>query len=79
MFRVVPNRRVARWLFAATLLCLMASIAHAQREVDRIDVFERRDEARQVRQGKGRSQHPEGGANHWIGRNRSASFKLPRR
>ena len=54
-------------------------ITDTQRKVDRVDVFERRDDVRQMRQAIGSRQYRESGTNHWMGRNRSASFKLPRR
>ena len=55
-------------------------VANAEREVDRVDVFERRRRetagARARRPARGRA---ESRTDHWTGRSRSASFRLPRR
>ena len=42
-------------------------IANSEREVDGVDVFERCDEVRNVRQGVRNRQHPESGSNHQRG------------
>ena len=55
-------------------------VAHAEREIDRVDVFERGGQERHVREREDqrqRGQRAPGG--HETGRSRSASFRLPRR
>ena len=50
-----------------------------EREIDRIDVFERGRKKREVREGERQRQRRKGGSNHWTARSRKASFRLPRR
>ena len=55
-------------------------VAHAEREIDGVDVLERRGQERRVREREDqrqRGQRAPGG--HDTGRSRSASFRLPRR
>ena len=56
-------------------------VAHAEREVDRIDVFERGREVKQVRERGNRTASGRELSLHaaQTGRRRSASFRLPRR
>ena len=62
-------------------VCRDVEVANAEREIDRVDVFERRRQERHVREREDRAPARPAHAleRHDTGRRRSASFRLPRR
>ena len=54
-------------------------IANAESEVHRVNVFESRDNEWSVCERECKREDGERGPNHWTGRSRSASLRLPSR